>query len=115
MLLGVARELVEPAAKRDAAAALVEHMVVGRSRVARAPTDAELAATRMLALPIDEGSVKVRAGGPIEDEADYAVACWSGQLPLALATGAPIPDPRTREPLPPPLADWLTATLRRRS
>ena len=46
----------------------------------------------MLALPIEEGSAKVRTGPPIDDDEDYALDVWAGVVPLALdaprATGA---------------------------
>ena len=100
MLMGSAREIIDRDAKLEASAAFVDHVVAGRSREARAPTPKELDATRMLALAIDEGSVKVRQGGPIDDDEDFAIACWSGHIPIRLAASAPIPDPRTREPLP---------------
>ncbi|HWL84792.1 MAG TPA: hypothetical protein VNO21_03275, partial [Polyangiaceae bacterium] len=60
--------------------------------VIRGPSDKELNATRVLALPIDEASVKVRAGGPIDDDEDLGVACWAGHVPLHLAAAAPIAD-----------------------
>jgi hypothetical protein len=106
MLLGTASEIVDHEAKRAASAAFVDHMVAGRSREARVPTAKELDSTRMLAMPIDEGSVKVREGGPIDDEPDFAIACWSGHVPVALTAAAPIPDPRTREPLPAQLVSY---------
>ena len=100
VLMGTAHEIEDRDGKLAASAAFVDHVVPGRSREARPPTDKELAATRMLAMPIDEGSVKVREGGPIDDEEDFMVPCWSGHIPVGLVTSAPIPDPRTREPMP---------------
>jgi len=100
VLMGTAREIIDRDTKLEASAAFVDHVVTGRSREARPPTPKELDATRMLAMVIDEGSVKVREGGPIDDDEDFAVACWSGHVPIRLATAPAIPDPRTREPLP---------------
>jgi uncharacterized protein len=56
----------------------------------RPPNAKELAATQVLAVPIEEASVKVRIGGPIDDEADRAWPCWAGELPLSLVAGAPL-------------------------
>jgi hypothetical protein len=73
---------------------LIEHIVPGRGGEVR-PADAkELAATAVLAVPLEEASAKVRSGGPVDDEEDYELPVWAGVLPLALAPGAPVPDPR---------------------
>src|SRR5262249_47750165 len=65
VLLGMASEVTDHDAKRAASAAFVDKMVPGRSEHARAPTPKELDATRMITMPIGEGSIKVREGGPI--------------------------------------------------
>ena len=39
-------------------------------------------------------------GGPVDDEEDMGAEVWAGVLPLALTTGAPIPDAATRRPVP---------------
>ena len=41
-----------------------------------------------------EASAKVRAGGPIDDEEDYALPIWAGVLPLRYAKGEAQPDER---------------------
>jgi nitroimidazol reductase NimA-like FMN-containing flavoprotein (pyridoxamine 5'-phosphate oxidase superfamily) len=94
VLLGTATEVDDPAEKRAAFRALVEHVAPGRYAAVRPPTDYEVTGTLVLRLPIDEGSAKVRTGPPIDDEADYGLPVWAGVIPLALRTGAPIPDPR---------------------
>lgn len=94
VLLGVATEVVDPAEKRAAFRALVEHVAPGRYAAVRPPTDDEVTGTLVLRLPIEEGSAKVRTGPPIDDEADYGWPVWAGVLPLALRPGAPLPDPR---------------------
>jgi nitroimidazol reductase NimA-like FMN-containing flavoprotein (pyridoxamine 5'-phosphate oxidase superfamily) len=94
VLLGTATEVDDPAEKRAAFRALVEHVAPGRYAAVRPPTDDEVTGTLVLRLPIDEGSAKVRTGPPIDDEADYGLPVWAGVIPLALRTGAPIPDPR---------------------
>jgi nitroimidazol reductase NimA-like FMN-containing flavoprotein (pyridoxamine 5'-phosphate oxidase superfamily) len=94
VLLGTATEVDDPAEKRAAFRALVEHVAPGRYAAVRPPTDDEVTGTLVLRLPIDEGSAKVRTGPPIDDEDDYGWPVWAGVIPLALRTGAPIPDPR---------------------
>ena len=78
--------------------ALLDHLAPGRSRDAREPTAAELRATSILRLPISEGSVKVRSGGPIDDAEDLDLPVWAGQLPLQLVAQSPIPDPGRATP-----------------
>jgi len=91
VVLGTARALEEPAAKRAALDALVEHAVPGRTREARGPSDAELAATEVLAVPLAEASAKVRTGPPVDAGADRKLPVWAGELPLALTALAPRP------------------------
>ena len=92
MLLGHARALSDAGEKRAALEAVVEHIVPGRWREVREPTDKELAATAVLSFPIDEASAKIRSGGPVDDEPDLQRPVWAGVLPLASTTGAPQPD-----------------------
>jgi len=93
MLLGRARAVEQEDEKREALEAVVEHIVPGRWRETRLPTVNELAATAVLALPIEEASAKVRTGGPVDDEEDYALEVWAGVIPFTSTPGAPEPDP----------------------
>jgi nitroimidazol reductase NimA-like FMN-containing flavoprotein (pyridoxamine 5'-phosphate oxidase superfamily) len=93
VVLGRAREVVAEPEKRAFLAALVERSSPGRSRLVRPPSNKELAATRVLALPIEEASAKIRTGGPLIDAEDLAVPVWTGQLPLALRAMSHIPTP----------------------
>jgi hypothetical protein len=101
VVLARASEIVDPDEKRRALDAIVEHVVPGRVAEVRAPSELELRATRVVALPLDESSAKVRSGPPKDDEADYALDCWAGELPLRLVAQAPVPDPRLRPGLAP--------------
>jgi nitroimidazol reductase NimA-like FMN-containing flavoprotein (pyridoxamine 5'-phosphate oxidase superfamily) len=95
VLFGRATLVEDPALKRRALAALVDKLVAGRSAACRPPDDAELAATKVLALPIEEASAKVRSGPPVPDEGDdAALPYWAGVIPVELARGAPIAAPR---------------------
>ncbi len=102
MLLGKASLLEDPAEKRAALERIVEHIVPGRWPDVRAPTDNELKATAVLAIPIEEVSAKVRVGGPVDDEEDYALPAWAGVIPLRMTAGEPLPDPRLAEGTPVP-------------
>jgi nitroimidazol reductase NimA-like FMN-containing flavoprotein (pyridoxamine 5'-phosphate oxidase superfamily) len=94
MILGAARELLEPAEKRAALDLIVNRVVPGRAAEVRAPNRKELNATTVLTLPITEASAKIRRGPPLDEEPDYALPCWAGVLPLQLMALAPLPDPR---------------------
>jgi len=48
----------------------------------------------ILALAIEEFSVKTRSGPPADDEADYELPIWAGVIPLTTTSGEPEPDPR---------------------
>jgi hypothetical protein len=61
---------------------MVDHAVPGRSATLRGHTHKELAATRVIALPLVEASVKRRSGGPVDDPADVRAGTWAGVLPL---------------------------------
>ncbi|MGZ6741106.1 MAG: pyridoxamine 5'-phosphate oxidase family protein, partial [Nocardioides sp.] len=75
-----------------ALALIVDHMVPGRSATLRAHTRKEVAATAVLAVPLVEASLKVRAGGPGDEPEDVAAGTWGGHVPLRLVAGEPVPD-----------------------
>ena len=87
--------------KSEALRAFTEHMIPGRWEEARPPDETELGKTLVLRLPLAEASAKVRTGPPVDDEEDYDLPVWAGEIPLRLTAGAPAPDPRLapdREP-----------------
>jgi uncharacterized protein len=107
VLLGTATKVEDEAAKRHAFDTIVEHVLPGRTQVARPANDIELRSTLVLRLPIEEGSAKVRTGGPIDDPEDMDLAVWAGVVPLRLTPSAPIQDPDQDLP------DLPAPTLRR--
>jgi nitroimidazol reductase NimA-like FMN-containing flavoprotein (pyridoxamine 5'-phosphate oxidase superfamily) len=94
VVLGRATEVADPADKRRALDAIVEHVVPGRLPGVRPPKESEMRQTRVLSLPLSEASAKVRTGPPKDDEEDYGLPVWAGELPLRLQALAPVPDPR---------------------
>lgn len=97
VVLGTAVEVTDAGEKHAALEAIVEHVLPGRSREARAPNRKELRATAVLALPLDEASAKVRTGGPLDADSDMRLECWAGVVPLELRPLAPIADAALRE------------------
>jgi nitroimidazol reductase NimA-like FMN-containing flavoprotein (pyridoxamine 5'-phosphate oxidase superfamily) len=102
VMLGRATLVSDPAEKVKALEAFTEHIVRGRWNDVRLPTEAELKATTVLALPLAEVSAKIRTGPPKDDAEDYELPIWAGVVPLAISSGAPIADPRLNAGLEPP-------------
>jgi uncharacterized protein len=100
VVLGRARALHDQDEKRAALETIVEHVAPGRSADARGPSDQELAATEVIAIPLDEASAKIRTGPPVDAPEDYALPLWAGELPLRMIAGEPRRDARCSEPLP---------------
>ncbi len=94
VVFGTAAPVEDTAGKLHALRAFTEHVTPGRWDQVRGPSEQELKATTVLALPLSEASAKVRVGPPVDDEEDYALPVWAGVLPLQLTPGAPIADPR---------------------
>lgn len=94
VVLGEARPVDDPAEQLAALEQFTERLVPGRWGEVRPPSAQELKGTRVLAMGLDEASAKVRSGPPVDDEEDYASDAWAGVIPLALTSGAPVPDPR---------------------
>jgi uncharacterized protein len=105
VVFGSLQEVSDPDEKAFALHALVEHMAEGRMRELAPPSASELTATLVLRMSIEEGSVKMRKGPPLDGASDAALDVWAGVIPLALRAGGPVRDPRARpEQLLPPSA-----------
>jgi nitroimidazol reductase NimA-like FMN-containing flavoprotein (pyridoxamine 5'-phosphate oxidase superfamily) len=73
---------------------VTEHCAPGQWDYARRPNSRELAATSLLALSLEEASVKVAAGPPDDaDGPDGELGLWAGVVPLRSCFGAPEADP----------------------
>ena len=94
VVLGKARLVTDAEEKRKALRCFTDHIVAGRWEEARQPTEQELKATSVLALPLQEVSAKIRTGPPIDDEEDYSMRIWAGVVPIRTQAGAPLPDDR---------------------
>ncbi len=102
VLYGVPRPVTDRAEKLAVSDALVNRFAPGRAELTRRPSELELKATLMLALPIAECSAKIRTGGPKDDEPDLALPIWAGVVPVALQTLTPITVDSTMPNLVPP-------------
>jgi nitroimidazol reductase NimA-like FMN-containing flavoprotein (pyridoxamine 5'-phosphate oxidase superfamily) len=113
LLLGSLRPVDDPAEKSAALEAFTERLLPGRWAEVRRPSPKELAATSILAMPVDEASAKIRSGPPEDgDGPDGALPVWAGTLPLGATWGEPVPDPSLRPGI--PLAPSVQARVGRR-
>jgi nitroimidazol reductase NimA-like FMN-containing flavoprotein (pyridoxamine 5'-phosphate oxidase superfamily) len=107
VVLGRARLVEDREEKLAALEAIVEHVMPGRARDARAPNEKELAGTSVLALTVSEASAKVRSGPPSDFDGDVELPIWAGVVPLRLVAGAP--DPEERVPPGVPVPEYVRA------
>jgi hypothetical protein len=75
---------------------LVERIVPGRVAETRDSDARELAATLVLAIPLDDWVLKVSDGWPEDTDADIAGDAWAGVVPMGVAYGEPLPAPDLR-------------------
>jgi len=57
----------------------------------------------VLRLAIDEASAKIRTGPPIDDDEDYTLPFWAGELPMRTTLLPAVADPRLAPGIPAPL------------
>jgi nitroimidazol reductase NimA-like FMN-containing flavoprotein (pyridoxamine 5'-phosphate oxidase superfamily) len=78
-------------AKLDALERVSEHLMPGRWKEIRHPSEQELRATTVLELGLDECSVKISQGGPDDADGDADLPAWAGTVPLAETWCDPVP------------------------
>ncbi|HEX6499530.1 MAG TPA: bifunctional pyridoxamine 5'-phosphate oxidase family protein/GNAT family N-acetyltransferase [Micromonosporaceae bacterium] len=114
---GVARLVEDAGHKRDVLRALVDKIAAGRAGDTRLPNDRELAQTAVLAVPLSEATLKLRAHGVGDDPEDLDLPYWAGIVPLRTVAGRPEPDPGVRVPVPdylrPARSPWLEPAVLR--
>jgi nitroimidazol reductase NimA-like FMN-containing flavoprotein (pyridoxamine 5'-phosphate oxidase superfamily) len=101
MVLGACSPVRGPA-KRVALARITDHLLPGRWAEARHPSSKEMAATLVLALGLDEASVKISEGPPDDPADDVALPVWAGTVPLRERFGRPVAAPDLAYDLPVP-------------
>jgi uncharacterized protein len=103
VVIGKAEVIAEPAAKLAAMRDFVEYVIRGRWAQVRPPSENELKATMVLAVPLVEASAKMRTGFAVDDEnQDYETTAWTGVLPLKWTPQTPVDDPRSKRKIPVP-------------
>ncbi|WP_062435186.1 pyridoxamine 5'-phosphate oxidase family protein [Herbidospora daliensis] len=102
MIYGVPRLVTDEEERMAGLAAITEQLAPGQWDYARLPNRKEMAATAVLALSLEEASVKMRAAGPSDDDEDYDLPIWAGVLPVVTTWGVPETDPRMTRDIPVP-------------
>ena len=102
VIIGQATEVKDLGEKRRGLDLMVDHIIPGRSRDARPPTEKELRSTMLLKLPLGESSAKVRTGWPLDEEEDYDLEIWAGVIPFTTVIEPPRVDPDLRVEVPTP-------------
>jgi nitroimidazol reductase NimA-like FMN-containing flavoprotein (pyridoxamine 5'-phosphate oxidase superfamily) len=102
VVMGKAEPVEGADAKLAAMRDFVEYVLRGRWATVRSPSEQELKATMVLAVPLVEASAKVRTGFAVDDDKEYAGPAWTGVLPFKWTPGEPIRDPRGDAAIPVP-------------
>lgn len=102
VVIGKAEIVEGHEAKLRAMRDFVEYVLRGRWAAVRPPTEKEIAATMVLAVPLVEASAKVRTGFAVDAEGEYASGAWAGVLPFRWTPGEPVRDPRAEASAPMP-------------
>jgi nitroimidazol reductase NimA-like FMN-containing flavoprotein (pyridoxamine 5'-phosphate oxidase superfamily) len=106
MALGTCKVL-EGDERDDALRRISDHLLPGRWGDIRPPSKKEIAATLVLALPLDEVSAKVSDKMPEDDPQDLDRPVWGGIVPLRETFGRPAPDELgAAYPVPAYLESW---------
>jgi uncharacterized protein len=110
VLLGEFRPLEEGSSKLEAFEAFTNKVVPGRWEEVRPPNTRELKSAKILELPIDEASAKMRVGPPTDDDSpDAALPTWAGVVPVVTHFGEPRPSPGLTSGI--PLADSVRSLM----
>jgi len=89
--------------KKLAALDLISNALIpGRVSEARPMTKKEAAATIIIALPLDEASVKISVNEVDDPEEDMGLGYWAGIVPLLRGVGEVIPADKESRELPMP-------------
>ncbi|MRI32747.1 pyridoxamine 5'-phosphate oxidase family protein [Endozoicomonas sp. OPT23] len=82
VVFGQFRVVDDPVETNDTLKAFLDGIAPGRWEEVRAPTEKELKATSILAIELEEVSVKVRTGPANEDQEDLDLPVWTGEIKL---------------------------------
>ena len=95
VLFGTFTRLPDPEASQ-ALDVIIEHFLPGRRAEIRGTRRRELAATMVLAMPIQDWSLKISGAWPTDPADDVAGSTWAGVIPFHVQYGDPQPAPDLR-------------------
>jgi uncharacterized protein len=109
VLFGYGQAITDPEEKTRALYRFMERQMPGRWDDVRQPTDQELKATGVVAIPIESASAKVRSGPPKDEPEDVDLPVWAGVLSVHQVFGRveAAPDAKVERALP----DYLQAFI----
>jgi nitroimidazol reductase NimA-like FMN-containing flavoprotein (pyridoxamine 5'-phosphate oxidase superfamily) len=81
---------------------IIDHLLPGRRAEIRATRRREQAATMVLAMPIQDWSLKISGDWPTDPDEDVAGSTWAGVIPFHVQYGDPLPAPDLRPGIPVP-------------
>ena len=113
VVFGTANEVTDEEERGHALRLITNHIIRDRWEEARAPSPAELKATRVLKVEIDSASLKQNDGGPNDDQSDLDDnKYWAGVLPIERSFGTPQEDPNNAPsvPCPPNIQNYSRRT-----
>jgi uncharacterized protein len=93
VIRGNGQLLADQAERQTVLASLVEHIVAGRSRHSRPPTDEELTEVGLVRITLDDVSLKSRTGPPVDEVDDLALHHWAGVIGVRNSYGPAFPSP----------------------
>lgn len=99
VIRGKARTVTDPE-EIDLALDVMTNHVVETSTSTRPPSDSEIRATRVMALPIQEASAKVRTGAAVNVPEDAGAPYWSGLVPIRTTFDRPVSNDDAGAPAP---------------
>lgn len=111
---GACAAVRDPALKRALMRKVFDHIITRRWETLPPVSDDYLAQVKVLTLPLQDCVAKVNAGAPEDIAGEPPHAVWSGVLPLALSSGAPLAAPGPQPPTPPELLPYRRAAQRAR-
>lgn len=68
-----------------------EHLIPGSQGDFRPHLAKEIKGTVLIRIPLDDFSVKIRDGDPVDDKEDIALTHWAGVIPIECHYGEPVP------------------------
>lgn len=97
MAFGEAEIVTDPDEKLRQLKLFVDRLTPGRWDELRPVTGQEMKATIVMSLRLEEVAAKVRTGGPVDDEEDYALDVWAGVVPIHREIDPPLDDERLKD------------------